>query len=64
MGLLNLGIYVTERMDKPLVRLKVVRCLSLNKGQVLWSGILDTSFSVCVLPLKDGLTQELKIVGR
>ena len=49
-------------MDKPLVRLKVVRRLSVDKGQILRSGILDTSFSLCVLPLKNGLTQELKIV--
>ena len=57
-------IHVTVKRDKPLARLKVVLRLSVDKGQVLWSGILDTSFSVCVLPLKDGLTQELKIVGR
>ena len=34
----------------------------MEKGQVLWSGILDTSFSLLVLPLNGGLTQELKIV--
>ena len=56
----NYGIHVTVKIDKPLVRLKVVCRLSVDKGQVLRSGILDTSFSRCVLPLKDGLTQKLK----
>ena len=37
----------------------VVRRLSVNKGQVLRSGILGTSFSLCVLPLRNGLKQEL-----
>ena len=55
-----MSIYVTVGLDKPLARLKVVRRLSVDKGQVLRSGILDTSFSLCVLPLKDGLTQKLK----
>ena len=54
-------INVKVGKDKPQTRLIVVRRLSVNKGQVLWSGILDTSFSLCVLPLKNGLTQELKI---
>ena len=58
----NQRINVMVRTDKPLARLKVVRRLSVDKGQVLQSGILDTSFSLCVLPLKDGLTQELKII--
>ena len=54
-------IYVMVGTEKPLARLIVVRRLSVDKGQVLWSGILDTSFSLCELPLKDGLTQELKV---
>ena len=48
--------------DKPLGRLKVVHRLSVDKGQVLRSGILDTSFSLCVLPFKNSLTQELKVI--
>ena len=55
-------MYVTVGTEKPLAHLNVVRRLSVDKGQVLWSGILDTSFHfVRVLPLKNGLTQELKI---
>ena len=53
-------INVTVGSDKPLVRLIVVRPLSVEKGQVLWSELMDTSFSLRVLPLKNGLTQELK----
>ena len=49
--------------DKPLARLIVVRRLSVDKGQVLRSGMLDTPFSLCVLPLKNGLTREFKIVS-
>ena len=45
------SIHVTVGPGKPLARLKVVRRLSVDKGQVLWSGILDTSFSLRVLPL-------------
>ena len=54
-------MYVTVGRDKPLARLIVVRCLSVDKGQVLRSGILGTSFSLRVLPPKNGLAQELKI---
>ena len=57
-----MAIYVTVGRDKPLARLIVVRRLSVDKGQVLLSEMLDTPFSLCVLPLKNGLTQELKIV--
>ena len=53
-------MYVTVGTDKPLARLIVVRRLSVDKGQVLWSGMLDTPFSLRVLPLKNGLIQELK----
>ena len=52
---------VTVGRDKPLARLIVVRHLRVDKGQVLQSGILDTSFSLCVLLLKKGLTQDLRI---
>ena len=45
-------IHVTVGTDKPLARLIVVRRLSVDRGQVLWSGILDTPFSLRVLPLK------------
>ena len=55
-------IHVTVGTDKPLVRPIVVRRLSVDKGQVMRSGVLDTSFSLRVLLLKNGLTQELKIV--
>ena len=48
-------IYVTVGADKPLARQIVVRRLSVDKGQVLWSGMLDTPFSLRVLPLKNGL---------
>ena len=61
-SLMLMLIYVTVGMDKPLARLIVVLRLSVDKGKVLRSGILDTPFSLCVLLLKDGLTQELKIV--
>ena len=54
--------YVTVGSDKPLAHTIVFRCLSVDKSQVLQSGMLDTPFSHCVLPLKNGLTQELKIV--
>ena len=53
------SIYVMVGTDKLLARLNVVCRLSVDKGQVLRSGILDTSFSLPVLPLKNGLTQEL-----
>ena len=55
------SIYVTVGLDKPLARLIVVRCLSVDKGQVLRFRILDTSFFLRVLPLKNGLTRELKV---
>ena len=42
-------INVTVGMDKPLARLKVVRRLSVDKGQVLWPGIL-----VCIGLLAKG----------
>ena len=57
---LSLIINVTVGTDKPLAGLIVVRRLSVDKGQVLRSGILDTSFSLCVLPLKNGLTRVKK----
>ena len=50
-----LTIYVTVGMDKPLARLIVVRRLSVEKDQVLPSGILDTSFLLHVLPLKNSV---------
>ena len=56
---MNLDIYVKVGTDKPLARLYVVRRLSVDKGQLLRSGILDTSLSLRVLRLKSGLTQEL-----
>ena len=59
--ILPLVMNVTVGQDKPLARLNVVCRLSVDKGQVLWAGILDTSFSLHVLPLENGLTQELKI---
>ena len=46
---------------RTLARLIVVRRLNMDKGQVLQSGILDTSVSLCVLPFKNGLIQ-LKLV--
>ena len=48
----NLYINVMVGSDKPLARLKVVCRLSVEKGQVLQSEILDTSIPLWVLPSK------------
>ena len=39
-------MYVMVGTDKPLARLIVVRCLEVDKSQVLWSGMLDTPLSL------------------
>ena len=40
----QVGINITVGTDKPLAHLIVVSRLSVDKGQVLWSVILDTPF--------------------
>ena len=52
-------MYVTVGRDNPLARPIVVRCLDVDKGQVLWSGILDTPLSLHVLLERSSLTQVL-----
>ena len=45
------------KTDKPLARLIVVPHFCVDKGQVLWSGILDTPLSLSVILLRKSLTQ-------
>ena len=53
-------MYVTVGTDKPLARLIVVRCLSVDKGQVLRFRILDISFFLRVLPFEERSNARVK----
>ena len=52
-------IHVTVDVAKPLACLIVLLRLDVDKGQVLWSGILDTPSSLRVLLLRNSLTYKV-----